>query len=56
MPEMIEVGKHYHVYDPKVITPTFQRARTRKEENVSDLAPPSWRWCPGGPNHDPSTI
>ena len=29
--EMIEVWKHYHAYDPKVITPTFQRARTWKK-------------------------
>ena len=29
--EMIEVWKHYHVYDPKVIAPTFQRARTRRK-------------------------
>ena len=29
--EMIEVWTHYHVYDPKVIPPTFQRARTRSK-------------------------
>ena len=29
--EIIEVWKHYHVYDPKVIAPTFQRARTRRK-------------------------
>ena len=28
--EMIEVWKHYHVYDLRVIAPTFQRARTRR--------------------------
>ena len=28
---MIEVWKHYHVYDPKVISPTFQRARSRRK-------------------------
>ena len=28
---MIEVWKHYHVYDPKVIAPTFQRERTRRK-------------------------
>ena len=29
--ETIEVWKHYHVYGPKVIAPTFQRARTRRK-------------------------
>ena len=29
--EMIEVWKHYHVYDPNVISPTSQRARCRKK-------------------------
>ena len=29
--EMIEVWKHYHVYDPNVISPTFQRARSRRK-------------------------
>ena len=29
--EMNEVWKHYYVYDPKVIAPTFQRARTKRK-------------------------
>ena len=29
--EMIEVWEHYHVYDPKVIVPTFQRTRARRK-------------------------
>ena len=29
--EMIEVWKHYHVYDPNVISPTFQGARSRRK-------------------------
>ena len=29
--EMIEVWKHYHVYDPNVISPTLQRARSRRK-------------------------
>ena len=44
--EMIEVWKHYHVYDPKVIAPTFQLVSKGYEGNVSDRAPPSWEWCP----------
>ena len=28
--EIIEVWKHYHVYDPNVISPTFKRARSRR--------------------------
>ena len=47
--QMIEVWKHYHVYDPKVIAPTFQRARTRRKMyQIQDPAPPSWEWYPGG--------
>ena len=53
--DMIEVWKHYHVYDPnKVIAPTFQRARSRREMYQIQ------RLCPGdgdrGPNHAPSAI
>ena len=40
---MIEVWKHYHVYDPKVIAPTFQRARTRRKMYQIQ------RLHPGGP-------
>ena len=29
--QMIEVWKHYRVYNPKVIAPTFQRAKTRRK-------------------------
>ena len=29
--EMIDVWKHYHVYDPNVISQTFQRARSRRK-------------------------
>ena len=39
---MIEVGKHYHVYDPKVIAPTFQRASLvgrRKRHQIQRLRP-----------------
>ena len=52
--EMIEVWKHYHVYDPKVIAPTFQRARTRRKMyQIQHLCPGD---CVRGPNCAPSTI
>ena len=41
---MIETYKDYHVYDSKVITPTFQ-------DNVSDPAPLPW-----STNRAPSSI
>ena len=37
---MIEAWKHYHVYDPNVITPTFQRPRTRRKMNQIQLLRP----------------
>ena len=52
--EMIEVWKHYHVYDPNAISPTFQRARSRRKMYQIQ------RLRPGdgvrGPNRAPCTI
>ena len=43
--EMIELWKHYHVYNPKVITPTFQRARTRRKMyQIQRLRPGDGVW------------
>ena len=41
--QAIEVWKHYHVYDPNVISPTFQRARSRRKMYQIQ------RLRPGGP-------
>ena len=52
--EMIDVWKHYYVYDPMVIAPTFQQTRSRRKMYQIQ------RLRPGdgvrGPNRSPSTI